>query len=116
MINKYKISRQIKEDLKQTGMTDTLKLCVLFKRFGKLEVEVICYLDSLFTAEFLGNYSELTRAMNHSDADIPNITKAVKRLEKRGIVTVWKNSLNDRQICAITLNLDWDVTLVREGK
>ena len=116
MIAKYKISRQMKEDFKQTEMTDTLKLCVLFKQLGKLEVEVMCYLDSLPDIEFVGNYSDLTRAMNHPDADIPNITKAVKRLKNRGIVIVWKDSLNDKKICAITLSYDWDVILVKEGK
>lgn len=110
---RYKMARQIKEDCKETGLTSTLKLCVLFKQFGKLEVEVICFLDGCVDAEFLGNYSELTRRMNHPDADIPNVTKAVKRLEKRGMLTIWKNALNDRSIQAISLNLYWDMKLLK---
>lgn len=110
---KYYLARQLKEDYKQ-DMTSTLKLCVLFRQLGKLEVEVMCFLDNCALCQFGGNFSELTRAMQHSDAEIPNITKACKKLEKRGFLHIWRSLGNCKKVTRIAMNLAWDSKLIKE--
>lgn len=103
------------EDLKRKEYRELGALCFAFGRLPRLEQEIVEYLFQMDAFE--GNFSELTRALNHDAKKLAsNVRRACFDLERRCMVCIcFKRDENDdltHSVEAIFLVDGWQNGLV----